>query len=338
MPWRDVVGHNRLTAWLARQVAAEQVSHAPLDEERLTGHAYLLVGPEGIGKRFLAGQFAQALLCGQSVEGDACGSCPMCRLVAQGHHPDLVFLEPLEGKRQIGIEQVRELQRWLSLVPFHGQRKVAIVNDADLMQESAASALLKTLEEPPRRTVLILVAAHERSLLPTIVSRCAKLYASPLPTADLVRRLREGGVPEPRAMAVARLATGRLGRALQLASEERWAARQAILDELRTAITRGELEPPTLRDGSRRSEPSLSSPEALRCALEEGLEALAASYRDRLRPAEAPRGLPSVAAPRPSGQRQAFEAVDAIYETHALIQQRVNPRTAIAALIARLHE
>ena len=327
MPFSDVVGHKPIVTWLTRQIAAEAICRS-----------YLLLGPEGVGKRFLAQQLAQAIQCGAERHGEACGQCPMCRLVADGHHPDVTVMQVPESRRQITIEQIRTLQHWLSLKAFHGGRKVAIIDRADSMQEPAASALLKTLEEPPPTSVLVLVAAHESRLLPTIVSRCAKLYCSPLSTEDLVRALGQQGVATVAsylARRVARLVSGRLGRAIELASPEGWERYEAVRQELLSAMESGNLEPETPY--------SRQESEVIRRRLEEGLEAVAAWYRDAMliqvgaardllaRPDQYD-ALKALAVSQPA--ERLSETVDRLYETLGFIQQRVNPKSAIASLVA----
>ena len=133
-------------------------------------HAYLFVGPEHLGKATAARKFAAALLCGQA---DApCGECAACRLLAAGNHPD--YLELAEGSKA-GIDEIRALQRDLSLRPHSGTRRVAVLPDAERLGGPAQNALLKLLEEPPARAVIILTAVTPARLLPTTVSRCQQI-------------------------------------------------------------------------------------------------------------------------------------------------------------------
>ena len=124
------------------------------------GHAYLIFGPTGAGKRALARALAADLL---------------GHVRADGSHPDLLVIAPLEGKREIGIDLVRAATEELSLAPLEAPGRVAIVDGADLLGEEAAHALLKTLEEPPAGTTLILTTARPEGVLPTIRSRCMGL-------------------------------------------------------------------------------------------------------------------------------------------------------------------
>jgi DNA polymerase-3 subunit delta' len=170
-------------------------------------HALLLHGPRGIGKHALALNLAQALLCeAPQTDGLACGTCPGCRYAAAGQHPDLMRLElvvidpdegTLETVETIGIDRVRALTDFAQLTSHRQRAKVAVIAPAERMNAAAANALLKTLEEPPPATYVILVSDQPGRLAPTILSRCRKL-AAPLPTPAEARDwLAEQGVALP---------------------------------------------------------------------------------------------------------------------------------------------
>jgi DNA polymerase-3 subunit delta' len=217
------------------------------------GHAYLFAGPDGVGKTLLAQESAKALLCRgdgprprvRSVLRTACGTCPDCRLFAHDGHPDFLLLEPQGDSRVIKIEQIRDLIHTLSLMPVQGNRRVAIIRDADALQEPAANALLKTLEEPPSFALLILTSSRPRALLPTLRSRCQEIRferlsaehvrailessSSPAVAPALrssaasvgeeeaeLRRAGRAGLDEEDVAAAVRLADGSADRALQL--------------------------------------------------------------------------------------------------------------------------
>jgi DNA polymerase-3 subunit delta' len=155
-------------------------------------HALLVSGPEGIGKRALARVFAQALLCEQpTAEGFACNDCASCHYVVAGQHPDLREVEPVETDEDgvatpsewINIRHIRALTEWVQLSSHRRVAKVATIAPAERMNPAAANALLKTLEEPPPATYLMLVAHQPGRLPPTIVSRCMRL-ALPHPPAN----------------------------------------------------------------------------------------------------------------------------------------------------------
>ena len=143
-------------------------------------HAYLLHGPQGIGKRILAERLMALLLCQQPVGEQACGQCKACQLLAAGTHPDHYVLEPEEADKPIKIDQVRDLVGFVVQTAQLGGRKVVLLEPAEAMNLNAANALLKSLEEPAGDTVLMLVSHQPSRLLPTVKSRCVQ-QACPQP-------------------------------------------------------------------------------------------------------------------------------------------------------------
>lgn len=207
MPW-DIIGHT----WAVDVLRADVGLGRPR-------HAYLLAGPSGVGKRTLAAAFAQALLC--SAADAPCGHCRSCGLAAKDAHPDLFTLAPVvSGKRilseKIRIEPVRELVYQLSLKPVEASRRVARLIEFSAAEPPAQNALLKTLEEPPGPTVMILTASRPDDLLPTIVSRCTVLELRRMPVEQVQAALMERwDVPAARAELLAHLSGGRLGHAVR---------------------------------------------------------------------------------------------------------------------------
>src|SRR5512136_98090 len=232
MPFSQIIGQER----------AVEALRAALRRGALH-HAYLLAGPEGVGKGTTARLLAQAANCERN-DGDACGACTSCRKIAKGVHPDVLVVErerdmaragrwePKGGRtpsRDIVVDQVRELvDRRLSLRRFEGRRRLVILDPADAMNPQAQNAILKTLEEPPPDTTLVLVSSSADGLLPTVRSRCLRLPFAPLPDALLEERLAAAGrSPETSRLAVT-LAGGSLGRALALDDEALADRRQAV--------------------------------------------------------------------------------------------------------------
>lgn len=144
------------------------------------GHAPLLIGPRGMGKLIFARRLATLLLCQSPAEpGHECGACAGCRLHRAGNHPDYVEMTVADGKTQITVDQVRELSRHLALKSHAGGNKVALLSPAEKMNVNAANSLLKTLEEPPVGTTLILSCSSISALPATVRSRCQKVPFSP---------------------------------------------------------------------------------------------------------------------------------------------------------------
>lgn len=221
MRFADVVGHETVVARLAR-VAADDRPAA----------AYLLTGPAGVGKRLLADAFTARLLCDAPAAHDACGTCAQCVRLAAGTHPDVRVVVRDDDRRDIRAEQARELTRWLTLRPMMASRKVAIIDGAECLNEHGQNALLKTLEEPPGASVLLLVATRLSLLLPTVRSRCQQIRLEPLPAHALETLLVGRGVAADTATVLAARAAGSPGRALGLVDDADAGVRTLVLERL----------------------------------------------------------------------------------------------------------
>lgn len=153
--------------------AAEQL-HRSVQRGRLA-HAYLFLGPRDGGMETVARLLAKTLNC-QEDNGDACDQCDSCHRVDKDEHPDVHWVHPESKSRRIQIGQIRALEGAVRLKPGMARVKVGILADADCMTEEASNAFLKTLEEPPSQTILILLTSEPQRLLPTIVSRCLRIH------------------------------------------------------------------------------------------------------------------------------------------------------------------
>jgi DNA polymerase-3 subunit delta' len=186
-------------------------------------HAWLFIGPDGVGKAALARWLAQAVNC-ESVGQEPCAECAQCDRIARGVHADvsvISVLPPEDGvqHKDISVDQVREIERAVALAPFEGRTRVVIIDPADAMSVGAQNAFLKTLEEPPPHTVFVLVATAEDLLLPTVHSRCRRIDFSLVPVKEIEGALTERDLDAEQARLVARLAGGRPERALELAEK-----------------------------------------------------------------------------------------------------------------------
>jgi DNA polymerase III subunit delta' len=214
MFFRDLIGQRDARAVLQGALRSGRIAHA-----------YLFVGPEGVGRRAAAMAFAQTLLC--EIGGDdACGSCAACRKVAAGAHPDLRIIAPggrTESgaeRRAVGIEQIRDLKHDASYPPYEARWKVFIVEDAEAMRAEAANSLLKVLEEPPAQSVIVLISESASALLPTIASRSQIVRFTFVPAMEIAAALSErAGVPAEQAPFLGALAGGRPGLALRESTE-----------------------------------------------------------------------------------------------------------------------
>ncbi len=211
------------------------------DRERMP-HALLLHGPAGVGKRDLGLALAQWSVCEAPVPEGACGLCDACNWFVQGNHPDYRYLEPKEeevdeaGKvkkkasKEIKVDQVREISEFLCLSAHRGGWRSALIYPAELMNQAAANALLKTLEEPPPRVLLILVSHQPGRLLPTVRSRCRKVAVGLPATSVAMDWLREAGVAQP--LDLLAEAGGAPLAAIGFAESERGERREMFLDRL----------------------------------------------------------------------------------------------------------
>jgi DNA polymerase III subunit delta' len=232
MPFRDVVGHTRLIDLLSRSVAGSTLPPS-----------LLFAGPAGVGKHLTALAVAQALNCtktgqvsGLSDRGsvDGCGVCAACTRIARGVHPDVLLVAPGDSGA-IKIDQVRDIVDRAQYRPFEGRRRVVIVDEADALVQPAQNALLKTLEEPTPSSVFILVTARPDMLLPTVLSRCPQLRFRPLSAADIAAALIARGRSEAEARAVAAIADGSLGQALQIRAGDLVESRELAQEVLEKA-------------------------------------------------------------------------------------------------------
>ena len=181
-----------------------------------TRHAYLITGAEGVGRETLALAFVKALNClNPPSPGNFCGQCQPCRQIEVQAYPDLAILRVAEGARELKIEQVRAMQQTLSLAPYQSKYRVVLIPDFQRATMGASNALLKSLEEPPARAILILTADACESLLETIASRCEVVRLRPMPINDLANELQTlHGLSEEKAHELSQLAGGRVGIAL----------------------------------------------------------------------------------------------------------------------------
>jgi DNA polymerase-3 subunit delta' len=221
--WKRVRGHDALIEGFRRVVARGRLAHA-----------YLFTGPSGVGKRLFATELARALLC-EKPPGPvvACDQCPACLQIDAGTHPDFYFTSRPPESLEFPVDLMREVCAAFSLKSARGRGKVVVIDDADDLNAEAANCFLKTLEEPPPRSLLILIGSNAQRQLPTIVSRCQVVRFAPL-SNDLMRSvLGDAGIGDATLQErLVRLGQGSPGQALALNEEGLWAFRRTLLSSL----------------------------------------------------------------------------------------------------------
>lgn len=234
MSWQGIEGHDDLVAQFRTRLTLGRLAST-----------FLFVGPEGIGKRTFARKFAQTLLCHvhDPVELNPCGRCENCVQIAANTHPDLLQVAKPADKSEIPVAafigpKERRMQEGLLhdiwMKPTFGGRRIAIIDDADALNEEGANSLLKTLEEPPPNAVLILIGTSLERQLPTIRSRSQIVRFQPLPAALVARLLvSQGLIDDPsQAERLAAHSDGSLSRAVSLADPKLWDFRRQLLGQL----------------------------------------------------------------------------------------------------------
>ena len=230
MTWQEILGHDRVVEQFRQAIRRGRLAST-----------FLFVGPPGIGKHTFALKLAQSLLCENSCLEDLepCGHCPACQQVAARTHPDLILVAKPSDRSYIPLElfigdRDHRMRAGLcfdvALKPFRGGRKVAIIDDSDFLNQEGANCLLKTLEEPPPKSLIVLIGTSEQKQLPTIRSRSQIVRFRPLPPDTVAQLLvSQRLVDDPQtAMRLAAMSEGSLRRALDLAD--------GALDEFREAL------------------------------------------------------------------------------------------------------
>lgn len=238
MAWHGIEGHDDVVERFRRALKRGRLASS-----------FLFVGPAGVGKRSFALKLAQTLLCPARPEEamDPCGKCPPCVQVSAETHPDLQIVAKPNDKSFIPLELLigdkehrgREgLCHGIALKPYMGGRKVAIIDDADDLNPEGANCLLKTLEEPPPRSVLILIGTSPARQLPTIRSRCQLTRFGPLEPEVVAQLLISRNLVQEadEARRLARYCEGSLQRALELADPELWAFRNKLYERLAAPV------------------------------------------------------------------------------------------------------
>ncbi|MCD6356834.1 MAG: DNA polymerase III subunit delta' [Anaerolineaceae bacterium] len=233
MSW-DIYGHHGAAEMLQQQIVSGNLRHA-----------YLFSGPNGVGRRTLALRLAQAVNCTHPpAPGEACGKCLSCRQIERMQHADLAVVETNEDSSTIKIKQVRDLERFLSLAPYASNYRIALLLHFEEANVSAQNALLKTLEEPNPKVLLLVTTDDSENLLPTITSRCELLRLRPMGIGALAKVLVENeGLDKEQAELTAHISGGRVGYAKRLMRDkDLLGRRKQWLDDLLVMLPAGTVE------------------------------------------------------------------------------------------------
>lgn len=229
MSFQDIYGHEKQIALLKSAITGGRLAHA-----------YLFHGREGIGKKAAAMAFAAAILCDRK-EAEACRTCLSCKKTGHGNHPDLITIVA-EGAF-IKIQAIKDLLHMTAFRPLEGGRRLFIIDEADRMNQTAANALLKTLEEPSPANILVLITAKPYTLPRTILSRCQQIRFSPLRQETVAAYLvKEESLADETARMIAAAAEGSIQRAQQLKRDDYLADRKAVMGHIAADHSGGPLQ------------------------------------------------------------------------------------------------
>jgi len=200
------IGHKKIIDILKKQVKSQKIHHA-----------YIFIGPPNVGKLDLAKYFASLIHEGKN-------KIKIREKIDKGIHPDTMIVSPQKAKRSyrqsISIEKIKKVTNKINLSPHSSKFKIGIISDAHLMTQEAANAFLKSLEEPPKASVLILTTTNENKILPTIISRCQKLYFGVVKREEILKNLAAEKINKRKAETISRLAAGRMGLAIRFREEK----------------------------------------------------------------------------------------------------------------------
>ncbi len=226
MAFKDIKGQERAIEFFRNSVNRDRLAHA-----------YLFAGPDGLGKALVAKTLAKFLNCENPLkEGnlsiDCCDRCISCRKIENSNHPDVHWVEAKLNAKNISIDQVRSIQKEISLKPYEGKLKVFIIQEAKNLSDQAANCLLKTLEEPPVLSLIILISTNIEGLLPTIISRCQIIKFCPLKLERLKEILTvDYELQSDYAHFLTAQSEGRIGQALNLKEQDAQIKKNRLIDQ-----------------------------------------------------------------------------------------------------------
>ena len=221
MPFSDILAQDHITDHFRKTIASNHLSHA-----------YIFTGQDGVGKTLLAKEFSKAIFCSEK-EDDSCNLCHNCVRIENNHHPDIHWIEIEEKAKFLKIDNIRDLQHSVKLSPVESNYKIFIIKEADRMNEEASNCLLKTLEEPPTSTIIILIANSLTPVKETIRSRCQIIRFHPIPAHiiedQLVKRF---NTDTGKVRWISRFCSGSLGSAFELLEDNFYEKNTDIIDRI----------------------------------------------------------------------------------------------------------
>jgi len=228
---------------LEQEIPKSTLSHFILSQK--LPHSYLFYGTEGIGKFLTAKTFAKILNCeNEDIKQKGHDNCLSCKKIDDNNHPDVFIVEP-KGQ-SIKIDDIRELIRKLNLKSFESPNKIVIINNAEKMTEESANTLLKTLEEPPNNTYIILITSQIEIILPTIRSRCIKIPFQPLSSKTVQNILETQGIETEQAYSLSLISEGSLMKAQEFLDKENYDMLKETLNTMLTLISERVIKIPKL--------------------------------------------------------------------------------------------
>ncbi len=221
MPFTDILAQDHIIDHFQKAIKADHLSHA-----------YIFTGQDGIGKTLLAKEFSKAIFCSEK-EDDSCNLCNNCVRIENSNHPDIHWIEIEEKAKFLKIDNIRDLQHSVKLSPLESSYKIFIIKEADRMNEEASNCLLKTLEEPPPNTIIILIANSLTPVKETIKSRCQIIRFHPIPVHIIEEQLiKRFDADTSKVGWISRFSSGSLGNAFELLEDDFYEKNSDIVNRI----------------------------------------------------------------------------------------------------------
>ena len=221
MTFSDILAQDHITDHFRKTIASNHLSHA-----------YIFTGQDGVGKTLLAKEFSKAIFCGEK-EDDSCNLCHNCVRIENNHHPDIHWIEIEEKAKFLKIDNIRDLQHSVKLSPVESNYKIFIIKEADRMNEEASNCLLKTLEEPPASTIIILIANSLTPVKETIKSRCQIIRFHPIPAHIIEDQLiKRFDADTSKVGWISRFSSGSMGNAFELLEDNFYEKNSDIVNRI----------------------------------------------------------------------------------------------------------